>query len=700
MTPMPRLWNNGTQTGRRINVLRQSLTLTDTPPCTAQLTLPPEENLNVLDYLELFSPFESAGIFRVASVSRDYNTGQQTVYCERAESVLGDTLVTGAITSFSGTISAALTKLLSYQHTQVWTVGTVQASANVYLDIGEKDILSNIVSMMGSAPDYYVEFDQSTTPWTVNILQKSEIVTSEGRLGRNIVACNIQFDTSDMCTRVINDKLPNGHIDSERISDYPSIFEQTIVLDQNASAAQNLLVAQSYMANRDRPVISIDITARNLYKATGVSIDNFKLRQLFRLALPDYGLTEQQRIIEMAWKDVYSAPESVALRLANRKPDLIIDIARANRSVGGGGRGGSSGKGMERMEGDYRTRISQTEQVIALTAQQLSTEMQAAITVQADRITNLVTWKETADQTISDHSASLILMANQIESKVSQTDYDSLEGRVDTAESTITQQAGVISTKVSAGDIASSLNQTAQSVQIQASKIDLSGYVTASELSATNAAITNLVNGITQATAILTDGLDVESSLIFANKSARWQSVTKTGYTSQTAVQFLGDAGLDLGHVHAITATVGTGANAGKIYLTLGNPSNTSGDNTTNFNIADTQFYQDGVSAAEARGASSVTLSGPSWGSSGGTSNSFTVSASNGDYKTQWCYLTRSSWNNGACDVHLRSGTATGTVRATNTVDIGSASNWQLNYTAQGEKVSVTIAGKTFSHTF
>lgn len=72
--------------------------------------------------------------------------------------------------------------------------------------------------------------------------------------------------------------------------------------------------------------------------------------------------------------------------------------------------------------------------------------------------------------------------AKAIALKASQTTVDALSGRVSTAESTLTVQAGQISSKVSAGDIASSINQTAQKVKILASKIDLAGYVTVTSL--------------------------------------------------------------------------------------------------------------------------------------------------------------------------------------------------------------------------
>ena len=59
----------------------------------------------------------------------------------------------------------------------------------------------------------------------------------------------------------------------------------------------------------------------------------------------------------------------------------------------------------------------------------------------------------------------------------------SLEKRVSSAESKISQNAEAIELKVSKGDIASTINQTAQSVQIEASKINLKGAVTTEDIS-------------------------------------------------------------------------------------------------------------------------------------------------------------------------------------------------------------------------
>ena len=76
--------------------------------------------------------------------------------------------------------------------------------------------------------------------------------------------------------------------------------------------------------------------------------------------------------------------------------------------------------------------------------------------------------------------------------KASQSSVNALTGRVEDCESGIEVNAEAITTKVSKGAIASTINQTAQSVLISASKINLDGYVTASALSSTIANMASL----------------------------------------------------------------------------------------------------------------------------------------------------------------------------------------------------------------
>lgn len=70
-------------------------------------------------------------------------------------------------------------------------------------------------------------------------------------------------------------------------------------------------------------------------------------------------------------------------------------------------------------------------------------------------------------------------------------DGSALAGRMTTAESNILQQAGEIALKVSKDGIVSAINQTAETIKISASKINLDGYVTFTSLSTPGATSIN-----------------------------------------------------------------------------------------------------------------------------------------------------------------------------------------------------------------
>ena len=99
----------------------------------------------------------------------------------------------------------------------------------------------------------------------------------------------------------------------------------------------------------------------------------------------------------------------------------------------------------------------------------------AALAVERGRINAEITRAEGEENALKTR---LTLTETDIGLEVSraQSAEGALSSRIDMTDSNL-------ALKVSAGDIASSLNMTPQSVQIQASKIDLSGYVTANYLS-------------------------------------------------------------------------------------------------------------------------------------------------------------------------------------------------------------------------
>lgn len=94
--PLPRLLDKTMHEVRRLNPTKVSITLMLTPLSTASMTLPNgEPAISVGDFIELFIPSGSAGIFRVSKASTDYMTGKQNINLEHGIVTLSDATVFG-----------------------------------------------------------------------------------------------------------------------------------------------------------------------------------------------------------------------------------------------------------------------------------------------------------------------------------------------------------------------------------------------------------------------------------------------------------------------------------------------------------------------------------------------------------------------------------------------------------------------------
>ena len=121
-------------------------------------------------------------------------------------------------------------------------------------------------------------------------------------------------------------------------------------------------------------------------------------------------------------------------------------------------------------------------------------------------------------------------------------DIDTVNGRVDRTEASILVNSESIKAKVDKNGIISAINLTSEAATIQANKINLEGYVTASELEALSAEITNLTTGMTKVGWMKADNLDVEimadiKAMRFEGKTLEWRRqtfVTSVGNISQS----------------------------------------------------------------------------------------------------------------------------------------------------------------------
>lgn len=280
------------------------------------------------------------------------------------------------------------------------------------------------------------------------------------------------------------------------------------------------------------------------------------------------------------------------------------------------------------LEGDM-SEIRQTAEEISLKVENAEGDI-ASLKVTAEQIEGRVTDVEGNFSTLTQTVDSIEGRVESVEGNVSTLTLtaEQIEGRVKSVEgdvSTLTQTADSITARVESaeGDIAElSVSVTEQGSQI-AAKADLfllKGYVKADELEtevltileyawADSVDVQSLVAASVNTEYLSADSITTDSLSVGGESLA--PSTLTMGTTSAT---LFAPADINLAHSHKVTDN-GDGT------FTLGEVSSTGGS----FNIADTKYYKDGVSAAKTEGINSVTLSGQGW-----TGGSFTVKASNG----------------------------------------------------------------------
>lgn len=240
--------------------------------------------------------------------------------------------------------------------------------------------------------------------------------------------------------------------------------------------------------------------------------------------------------------------------------DYIPNIIYINReteeyatggSTGVGGRGGGGGSRSQKKQGEFETSILQNERNIILEARQVDENRKKlrAAGIEIDPITGVVIYAEDVQNGIG---ANFRVQSNKIETEVSerkgadtrlnsritQTANEIKAEVVDSENrlsSRITVNSQSIKLKVDKNGVIGAINVSPESVDISASKINLTGYVTASELAATDAEITNLKNGTTQATSLRSVSMST-SIFIMAGTNATWQTKTIDG----TTIHYLG----------------------------------------------------------------------------------------------------------------------------------------------------------------
>lgn len=643
----------------------------------SQMTLTElEPDIAMHDWMELYTQEGSAGMWRVTSMAWTVRK-ERIITLRHGIDTLSDSVWRAQI-DFDGTVSSFLTALLGYQTTTYWQLGQVDDTGAYKRQGINYTRLSDLLNELGdNKPEYALQYDFTTTPWTLSYRALPSSAEAECRLARNISTCRITYDDSEFCNRLymtwsVKTATTTGDEITTTIRTYNDtasqsvygIIEKTANVEDADEPSPDAWAAR-FLAERKEPRALIEIEGIELERLTGLTWDRFSRGRMIRLALADYGVTINARAANVIHPDALGRPSLVQLELSNslRKfSETIADISKTASYASGTASGAmSEAKVNSSKIGSLGGRMGSAEQSIATLQADIvyieGTELVSIkgrmVTVEGEVIT--LTAKEAANE---GNIASLEITAQGIQAQVTAN-----SGDISTLQQTATSISATVANKVDK----SSIVITADSITVDTKTFTVDATTIVNKLVGQTISVGGLTTaGLTVlGSGTLTGGLT--AATLSDGDGMIYQRSVKMGSGTYGTVVAHTSADLDLSHAHAISCDSSGVVTVGNVVAV--------GNSGASFNIADTAFYQSGVSAAQTTGWNNAAAA-VSWPSAGtGNAIGIVYPVSGGSTTTKAYVLTQGSWSGTSKYVYLRENTAQGSAVARTEIDASSIYN-------------------------
>lgn len=447
---LPRLLDRNLKEIARLDPADVSIELNLAPLSTAEMTLVDCENtVQVGQYVELYTEQGSAGIYRITVLDTDFG-GRTVATLEHGLTTLSDAIMTGEGKEES-TPRALLKKLLDCQATIMWQLGTIEVPDSVTLtwEYDYSNVLESLVNVLNQLPEYALSFDQTTFPWTLNLVKLAGDDACECRLNRNLESVTLSTDYSELCTRLY---IPGADapLDADTIGQW-GVVARSMIADEAIGEEALTREGSAYLEAHKNPMVTVEMDAIDLYEATGEPFDRFYLGRICRVCLPGYSTVLRHRVVRLSYPSVYREPGRVKVTLANPASSavstlagLIVDTTVTRKKV-------------VQNTGDLR---DQKDLILA------------------------------AEESIKLYAQRIEALAKEVEIN---------------AES--------ILLKAGKDELISLINMSPEEITIQSSKINLVGYVTATELEAEVARFDDMLAGLSTISTLLVNNVQCNSYL-------------------------------------------------------------------------------------------------------------------------------------------------------------------------------------------
>lgn len=298
-------------------------------------------------------------VWRVKSVSTDYNTNTRTVNCEHAINSLRDFIAFGEITPADITGNPKATTctnlevmyyIMNKQYPDqgiggetpvLWRFGSVVGLYSGAYSFNGDDLFSIAESVSATMHNPWWTYDFSQKPYVFSIVEAPEDKVCQLRLDRNMKSLQVTEDRSRMYTRI----WPIGRNDLKLTERYIGKNTATYGIIDHTETNENITTeadlrrwAGERLDANCEPQLTISVNALDLSGITGEELDRIKLGCRCDVVLPEYGKTFTQRVVSLRWNDTVSDQMNVQITLANVKEDVAAIISKQTKKTSSGGR--------------------------------------------------------------------------------------------------------------------------------------------------------------------------------------------------------------------------------------------------------------------------------------------------------------------------------------------------------------------------
>ena len=558
---LPRLLDANMNEVARLRPTRLSIEPNGYSLSTASMTLPEgEPRVKIRDWVELYTEHGSAGIYRVTRQKDDVGN-EQRVTLTHGLCALEDAVIPGEGT-LSGSPSSVMQKILGYQKTTMWMRSAVANGPSIEIEYSYTNALEALEDMLGKLPDYALTFDQTSLPWKLGLTALSAEEGAEARLSRNLKSVSIEEDDSKLCTRVYVDDR-EGYTDGPTIGTWGPV-ERVLTVPDGATDEEVKAYVDAYLDEHKNPSRVITLDAYDMSRETGESLDAFRLWKKARVPLPGRGDVLSEHITALDYPNVFDDPLNTRVTmggqersLSDKLRDILRRTAASERNAAATNRNVSRNASriqqnitkledtyaeLVELEGTTANRFNEVS--IELDAQKAEIRLKANqtdVNELGSRVSNAeirisaadAEIKLKADRTITDElgkrmsSAEIAIDGANANITLQASQIDQVEDRISSAEIAIDGANAEIALKVNKNGVISAINVSSEAIKIQAAKINLEGYVTASQLSAQSARIDNIIAGNTALRSLTASGAISAGS--FSGDSASFGALSVNG---------------------------------------------------------------------------------------------------------------------------------------------------------------------------